>query len=316
MSEQRKLLLIASTGGHLAQLTRMQSRLGAAENSLWVTFDTEQSRSLLDGRRVLFVPYVAPRDWRSLLKAAQIIDRRLRVENFDGAVSTGAGLALAGLPLARRRGIPASYIESVSRVEGPSLSGRLLYASRLVKMHTQHSAWATGRWNPIPPVLAEYRTVQRQAQETQCAPKVFVTLGTIKPYRFDSLVDRLLETGVCGENTTWQLGVTDRDDLPGAVHTYMDAKEFESSAREADVVVTHAGVGTVMDLLNMGKSPVVVPRRAAHGEHVDDHQQQITSLLESLSLAVPVQVAELTAQHIESSRHRATLALSGLEGDR
>lgn len=316
MSAKKKLLLIASTGGHLAQLTRMQARLGAADNSLWVTFDTEQSRSLLEGRRVLHVPYVAPRDWRSLLKAAQIIDRRLRVEKFDGAVSTGAGLALAGLPLARRHGIPASYIESVSRVQGPSLSGRLLYASRLIKMHTQHASWAHGRWTPVPPVLAEYRTVEPRVHESSGKPKLFVTLGTIKPYRFDALVDRLLETGKCDENTIWQLGVTDRQGLPGAVHQYMTAKEFEQSAQDADVVVTHAGVGTVMDLLNMGKSPVVVPRRADLGEHVDDHQQQITDLLMSLGLAVPVQVEELTAEDLERSRLRSTLTVTEEEGSR
>lgn len=53
-------LLVASTGGHLAQIVKWAPRIGAAEDSLWVTFESPQSESLLDGRRVLKVPYVAP----------------------------------------------------------------------------------------------------------------------------------------------------------------------------------------------------------------------------------------------------------------
>ncbi|PPG43393.1 glycosyltransferase [Pseudoclavibacter sp. RFBA6] len=306
--EGRKLLLIASTGGHLAQLVRLQKRLGASDESLWVTFDTEQSKSLLRGKRVLHVPYVAPRDWRAMLRAARIINRRLKVEKFDSAVSTGAGLALAGLPMARKHKIPASYIESVSRVNGPSLSGRILYASRLAKMHTQHRAWARGRWIPVEPVLAEYRTAPVDLGTLPEKPRMFVTLGTIRPYRFDALVDRLLASGVDLSRTTWQLGVTDRDDLPGTVHEYMTADQFEENSRDADIVITHAGVGTVMDLLNLGKSPVVVPRRAASGEHVDDHQQQITALLEKLDLGVPVQVDDLDLDSVRSAYARATQA--------
>ena len=49
--------------------------------------------------------------------------------------------------------------------------------------------------------------------------------------------------------------------------------------READVVVAHAGVGTALAALEVGKCPVLVPRRLAHGEHVDDHQVQIASEL-------------------------------------
>lgn len=48
---------------------------------------------------------------------------------------------------------------------------------------------------------------------------------------------------------------------------------------EARVVVTHAGSGTVRDALALGHVPVVVPRRAAHGEHINDHQLELTEAL-------------------------------------
>ena len=132
----RKLLLAASTGGHIAQLVRLAPGLGATDDSLWVSFDSPQTRSLLRDKRTLLVPYIKPRDWRGTLTAVGEIHQALSAEHFDAAVSTGAALATAALPTARRHGIPALYIESVSRVLGPSLTGRMLYHSRLAEMRT------------------------------------------------------------------------------------------------------------------------------------------------------------------------------------
>ena len=140
----RKLLLCASTGGDLWQLERIARRFEAREDSLWVTFDTAQSRSLLNGRRVLYVPYISPRDVRGVLTATVAIDRALRSEPFDGVLSTGAGIALSCIvPTARRR-MRRLYIESVSRVTGPSLTGRIVHATRLFETWTQHPARASG----------------------------------------------------------------------------------------------------------------------------------------------------------------------------
>jgi UDP-N-acetylglucosamine--N-acetylmuramyl-(pentapeptide) pyrophosphoryl-undecaprenol N-acetylglucosamine transferase len=43
----------------------------------------------------------------------------------------------------------------------------------------------------------------------------------------------------------------------------------------ADSVICHAGVGTIITAIKAGHVPVVIPRRAAHCEHVDDHQLDI-----------------------------------------
>jgi len=48
--------------------------------------------------------------------------------------------------------------------------------------------------------------------------------------------------------------------------------ELAELVAEARVVVTHAGVGSVMLALGRGKVPIVMPRLAAFGEAVDDHQ--------------------------------------------
>jgi UDP-N-acetylglucosamine transferase subunit ALG13 len=307
----RKMLLAASTGGHIAQLVRLAPGLGATDDSLWVSFDSPQTRSLLRDKRTLLVPYIKPRDWRGTLKAVGQIDKALAVEHFDAAVSTGAALATAALPAARRRGIPALYIESVSRVLGPSLTGRMLYHSRLAEMRTQHRSWAGGRWGLHPSVLETFSIEDRVAPEGRPL-KIFVTLGTIQGYRFDTLVDALLATGLMGEDTTWQLGYTTRDDLPGRVVQDMDAASFDRALHEADVVVTHAGVGTILGLLEAGVYPVAVVRRASRNEHVDDHQAQIAGLMNDTRIGTAVEIEDMTAEVLLEAAARRIATTDGL----
>lgn len=292
---RRKLVLAASTGGHLSQLTRLAPQLDASDDSLWITFDTDQSRSLLEGRRTLFVPYIAPRDYKGVFGAFKQIRKTLRSggEEFDEAVSTGAALALAALPAARAARIPARYIESVSRTDGPSLTGNILAASRLTSLRTQHESWASSRWKYEGNVLGSY-----SAEESMPADRplrIFVTLGTIAPYRFDSMIDAVLRTGMANSETIWQVGCTDRSDLPGSVVSTMPDTEFEAAIRGSDVVITHSGVGTIMRVLECGKSPVVVSRRKHRNEHVDDHQCQIAKWVSDAGLAISVESEQLTS---------------------
>jgi UDP-N-acetylglucosamine transferase subunit ALG13 len=50
---------------------------------------------------------------------------------------------------------------------------------------------------------------------------------------------------------------------------------------QADVVVTHAGVGSIMCALRAGHVPIVFPRLQRYGETVDDHQIELAEALAS-----------------------------------
>src|SRR5687768_1792593 len=120
-------LLVASSGGHLAELHHLAGRLpGSAGDPTWVTFDTPQSRSLLEGCDVRYLPYTGPRAYRQTLRNTLTARAVIRSRRFDRVISTGAAPALSFLPLARAHRIEAIYIESAARSEGPSATGRLL----------------------------------------------------------------------------------------------------------------------------------------------------------------------------------------------
>jgi len=75
--------------------------------------------------------------------------------------------------------------------------------------------------------------------------------------------------------------------------------------READVVVTHAGVGSVLCAREAGHVPVVVPRLHRFGEHVDDHQLELVAALAGDGHVIAVtDMAELGAA-VEKAGRRA-----------
>ncbi|WP_160291636.1 glycosyltransferase [Kocuria rosea] len=283
-----RAILVANTGGHLAQLVQLREKLDLQGEPLWITFDHPQSRSLLAyAENVVYMPYVASRDWRAAIK---VLPRALRVMSraeYDIVVSTGAALAVPVFIAAIFKGIRPVYIESVSRFEGPSLTGRLVSWLPGVQLFCQQPTWAGGRWTLGPSVLDDFSTHQESVPE-QKALRIFVTLGTIQPYRFDRLVDMVLEHFGTDHDFVWQLGVTGRSDLPGKVHETLPVEDMDRNIVNADVIVSHAGVGMALSILRLGKMPILVPRLAAQHEHVDDHQLQIAKELERRGLAVPV----------------------------
>lgn len=285
-----KVLWVASSGGHVAQAHRVEQLLGVNPGSMWVTFDVAQTRSLLEGRRVRHVDYVAPRDIRAALRAAKGISAVARREHFDFVVSTGSAIAFFGLPARALFGkTPVAYLESLARSEGPSLTGKLMRLVPRVRTFTQYPSWAGGSWSYTGTILDSFDA--KPAADVRSPRKVFVTLGTIRPYRFDRLVDAVLKVLEPTDEVTWQLGVTDRANLPGSVHAELPGREMNRLMAESDVIVTHSGVGSILASLEHGKSPVVAVRQDEYGEHVDGHQQYIADVVCERRLALELDLA-------------------------
>ncbi|MBN9212176.1 MAG: hypothetical protein J0I95_11770 [Microbacterium sp.] len=299
-----RLLLVASNGGHLEQLHRLSEGSDIDPDSQWVTFDTPQAHGLLDPDRTHYVPPVEQRDALGAVRAVPGLRRILASGKFDGVVSTGAAIAAPAFVAARSMGLPTLYIESVSRVEGPSVTGRLVYGSRLAStVWTQHEAWRSGRWQYHGSVLDRFESVPVETPDV--VPSLFVTLGTLRRYPFPRPVERLVEIGAVDDRTIWQLGVTPAPDgLPGEVNDFFSSARFDAAARSAGVVVSHAGVGSVLRLIEMGVYPLLVVRRSARGEHIDDHQAQIARLLELRNLAIVREADEITLDDLHAASAR------------
>lgn len=49
--------------------------------------------------------------------------------------------------------------------------------------------------------------------------------------------------------------------------------------KEARIIITHGGPASFIDVLSLGKTPIVVPRQAKYNEHVNDHQLEFARQL-------------------------------------
>ena len=293
-------LLVASDGGHLTQLRlllpRLRPEVGAAT---WISYDCLTARSALSGQHM--VPGNGP-STRHLGNAArnfQLARRIMSGGHFDRVVSTGAGIAVPFLVEANRRGIEGHYIESASRVEGPSLSGRLLMRlAPEVHLYTQHARWADRRWTYAGSVFEGYSPV-RHRDSVPRALRVLVTLGTHDAYRFDTLLDGVAALVRPDDGVVWQTGsTTGRTGLQGRTEDAIPSAEMDQLVGWADVIVAHCGTGTILTALEHGKHPVVVPRRHIRGEHVDDHQAVTAREVSRLGLARWVEADRLTRRDL------------------
>ena len=111
---------------------------------------------------------------------------------------------------------------------------------------------------------------------------IFVTVGTEK-FPFDRLL-RALDEGLADGRIRGEVCVqagcsTYASDRMQMVDR-LPIERMAEKIRQAEAVVTHAGVGSVLLCYLLGVVPIVFPRRAELGEHVDDHQMEFARRME------------------------------------
>ena len=259
--------------------------------------------------RVVYTSYAASRDVKNLARNAGVALRLLREQRFDLTISTGAGIAVATLPSARAMGVRAIYIESATRTQGPSVSGRILERTPGVELYTQNPGYSR-RWRQAGSVHDEFEPgPTRQARKIQ---RAVVTIGTIRPYGFERLLRRLLAVLPADVEALWQTGATDTAGLPFDARPQVAATELEAAMQHADLVIAHAGTGTALTAFEAGKCPLLVPRRQRFNEHVDDHQVITARALAARGLAVYSEVEDINLDLLEHVASRSVVRSTSL----
>jgi UDP-N-acetylglucosamine transferase subunit ALG13 len=99
---------------------------------------------------------------------------------------------------------------------------------------------------------------------------ILVTIGT-----YEAPFDRLLRQVArfeSDEPVVVQHGMSQIRPPGATCVAYVPFDELAAFMQSARVVITHAGVGSILLATASGKRPIVVPRMARFGEAVDDHQ--------------------------------------------
>ncbi len=101
---------------------------------------------------------------------------------------------------------------------------------------------------------------------------IFVCVGT--QLAFDRLVAGVDEwAGAApGRRVFAQIGPTRLRPRHIEYASFLSPEECAARMHEARAIVAHAGAGTILTALEIGKPVLVMPRRAALGEQRNDHQ--------------------------------------------
>lgn len=132
---------------------------------------------------------------------------------------------------------------------------------------------------------------------------IFVTVGTQLP--FDRLITAVdaWAGAAAGRAVFAQIGPTRL--VPRNIQhaQFVSPEECQERMTAAKAIVAHAGMGTILRALEMGKPLLVMPRRVALGEHRNDHQ-----------LATAHRFAELGRIKVAFDGAELLLALEELSG--
>lgn len=106
---------------------------------------------------------------------------------------------------------------------------------------------------------------------------ILVLLGTQNNsfHRLLEEIDKLIEKKVINEKVIVQAGYTKYESKNMKIFGLIPQNELNKYQKEADLIITHGGVGSIISSLKIGKKVIAIPRLHEYGEHVNDHQKQI-----------------------------------------
>ena len=120
-----KIALVCSTGGHLLEMMNLKSAW-EKHDRFFVTFPLEDARTLLEGERVHWAYHPANRSLKNLVRNWFLAWKILLRERPDAVVSTGAGIAVPFIFVAKILRIRTAYLECITRIHSVSISGRMI----------------------------------------------------------------------------------------------------------------------------------------------------------------------------------------------
>ena len=108
---------------------------------------------------------------------------------------------------------------------------------------------------------------------------IFVILGT-QDKKFPRLLEAIqkkIDEGKIDkkEEIIVQAGSTKYKSNDMKILDYISIDQFEDYIEKADLIICHAGVGTILTALKKNKKIIAAARLKQYGEHVNDHQLQI-----------------------------------------
>lgn len=298
------VLLVSSVGGHFTELEFVADALEIAPDERhWVVPRHIQTEERLSRSAVTWSPLVQSREYGKALGNVRFSMRVHRELRPRMVVSTGAAQAGPHLLAAARWRTPIVFAETVARLDGPSVTGRLAARLPNTTLLAPQPGWPAP-WVHELDTFSAFDVTPHPLSRPLTSAMVALGSERFSFHHAVAAVERALPAGV---DVTWQIGDTECADGVER-NRWLTANAMSAAMASADVVITHGGAGSILTALAAGKVPVAVPRRGTREEACDDHQARMVEGLARRGLVVAVdQPEDLTIEHV---RRAAALAVT------
>lgn len=119
--------------------------------------------------------------------------------------------------------------------------------------------------------------------------KVFVTLGS-HPQPFIRLLNEIIKQKYDEFDFFVQTGFTNFEFKKNnfQFEKFLSDSEFKKKIKESDLVISHAGAGTIINTLSLEVPLILVPRLKEFGEHTDNHQLELAEAMNNNKKCISV----------------------------
>lgn len=146
---------------------------------------------------------------------------------------------------------------------------------------------------------------------------IFVTVGTQLP--FDRLIEAVDDLAPLFPNTEFIAQAYGTRYAAKHIKTleFVPPADFGNYINKAELIISHAGIGTILSVSQMGKPLIIFPRLAKYKEHRNDHQLATCRMLESrnaVHVAYDKKSLKLTIENYFSGNLQPVQEQSGSRG--
>ena len=136
---------------------------------------------------------------------------------------------------------------------------------------------------------------------------IFVTVGA--QMSFDRMIEWVDEWAMAEgrDDVVAQIGPSDFKPQVIKVLPFMAPPEFRERMASADAIIAHAGMGSILNALELAKPIVVIPRLSRLGETRNDHQVGTANRLAEEGLVLAADSQERLAEQMRALSERSPL---------
>ena len=137
---------------------------------------------------------------------------------------------------------------------------------------------------------------------------ILVLLGTQNNsfHRLLEEIEKNIKNGNIKDKVIVQAGHTKYESDNMEIFDMLPQEELDKLMDDADLVITHGGIGSMMGAIKAGKKIIAVPRLKKYGEHVNDHQLEMINTFKKQGLLVGINKVEELEQALKDVQNLQT----------